>query len=214
MAVIIDDIILGLGTYLAYEGVVWGIDKFRQWRCRNKNKEILVHIDLTEEDKQLIEKCRQVMGRNFPEGIVTRMKGMSSLERMQLFKDLVNELNSVYSVNITDVAFLSNNEIGSGTYGYYDNSQNNIRFNVDLINTDDPSILREMIDTIFHEMRHALQYRAVTDSTCTYGSEEQRQKWALNFVNYIPAHVDFALYQEQVIENDAREIASEVIKGY
>lgn len=214
MAVIIDDIIIGMGVYLTYEGVVWGIDKFRHWRRGKKHKDILVHIDLTEEDKQLIDKCREVMGQNFPEGIVNRMKGMSPTERAQLFRDLVKELNSVYSVDISDIAFLTNNEIGPGVYGYFDNSNNSIRFNADLLNTDDPNILHEMVDTIFHEMRHALQFRAVTDSSCTYGSEEQRQKWALNFVNYIPARVDFAYYQQQVIEDDARQFAAEAIKGF
>lgn len=214
MAVIIDDIILGIGTYLAYEGVVWGIDKFRHWHRGKKHKDILVHIDLTEDDKQLIDKCREVMGQNFPEGIENRLKGMSSSERMQLFRDLVKELSRVYGVEIADVAFLNNNEIGPGVYGYFDQTNNNIRFNVDLLNMDEPEILRAMVDTIFHEMRHALQFRAVTDSSCTYGSEEQRQKWALNFVNYIPANVDFAYYQQQIIEDDARQFAAEVIKGF
>lgn len=214
MAVLIDDIILGVGVYLTYEGVVWGIDKFRHWRRGKKHKDILVHLDLTEEDKQLIDKCREVMGQNFPEGIENRLKGMSPSERMQLFRDLVKELSSVYGVEISDVAFLKNNEIGSGCLGYFDQTNNNIRFNVDLLNMDEPEILRAMVDTIFHEMRHALQFRAVTDSTCSYGSEEQRQKWALNFVDYIPSHVDFAYYQQQVIEDDARQFAAEVIKGF
>lgn len=214
MAVIIDDIIIGMGVYLAYEGVVWGIDKFRHWRRGKKYIDILVHIDLTEEDKQLVQKCREIMGQNFPDGIVNRMKGMSPTERAQLFRDLVKELNSVYGVEISDIAFLTNNEIGSGVYGYFDNSNNSIRFNADLLNTDDPNILHEMVDTIFHEMRHALQFRAVTDSSCNFGSEEQRQKWALNFVNYISARVDFAFYQQQVIEDDARQFAAEVIKGF
>ena len=214
MAVIIDDIIIGMGVYLAYEGVVWGIDKFRHWRRGKKYIDILVHIDLTEEDKQLVQKCREIMGQNFPDGIVNRMKGMSPTERAQLFRDLVKDLNSVYGVEISDIAFLTNNEIGSGVYGYFDNSNNSIRFNADLLNTDDPNILHEMVDTIFHEMRHALQFRAVTDSSCNFGSEEQRQKWALNFVNYISARVDFAFYQQQVIEDDARQFAAEVIKGF
>lgn len=203
-----------MGVYLAYEGVVWGIDKFRHWRRGKKYIDILVHIDLTEEDKQLVQKCREIMGQNFPDGIVNRMKGMSPTERAQLFRDLVKELNSVYGVEISDIAFLTNNEIGSGVYGYFDNSNNSIRFNADLLNTDDPNILHEMVDTIFHEMRHALQFRAVTDSSCNFGSEEQRQKWALNFVNYISARVDFAFYQQQVIEDDARQFAAEVIKGF
>lgn len=214
MAVIIDDILIGLGVYLTYEGVVWGIDKFRHWHLGKKHRDVLVHIDLTEEDKELIDKCRDVMGQNFPDGIVNRIKDMSPTERSQLFKDLVMELNSVYGIEVSDIAFLTNNEIGPGVYGYFDNSNNSIRFNADLLNTNDPDILHEMVDTIFHEMRHALQFRAVTDSLCSYGSEEQRQKWALNFVNYIPAYVDFAYYQQQVIEDDARQFAAEVIKGF
>lgn len=214
MAVIIDDILYGLGGLLIYEGVVWGIGQYERWRLGRKTKEFRVKLDLTEEDKQLIDKCREVMGEYFPEGIEKRMINMSPSERMQLVKDLVNKLSGIYGVEIFDVAFLTIREIGPGCMGYYDFNYKNIRFNLDLLSCDDPNILRAMIDTIFHEMRHALQYRAVTDSSCTYGTEEQRRLWALNFVNYISSQVDFAYYQEQIIENDASVIAEEVIKGF
>lgn len=214
MAVVIDDVLIAIGGYLVYEGVVWGIDKYRHWRLGRKTKSIRVKTDLTEEDCELVNKCREVMGRNFPDGIEARLKGMSLSDREQLFRYLVDELKHIYGVEIWDVAFLPGTEIGCGTYGYYNNSNNCIRFNLDLLNADNIEIMREMVDTIFHEMRHAQQFRAVTDSSFNYGSEEQRKLWAMNFVNYIPANVDFAYYQEQIIEFDARQIAAEITKGF
>lgn len=212
--VIIDDILVAGGIYLAFEGVRWGLNKWERWRVGRKSKEFRVKPELTDEDKALIDKCREVMRENFPQGIEARVKTMSPEERTALFQKLVKELNSVYGVNISNVGFLHNSEIGSGTYGYYDRETNSIRFNADLLSSNETEVLREMVDTIFHEMRHALQYRAVSDSSCNYGTEEQRRLWALNFVNYISAYVDFAYYQEQIVEADARLIAEESIKGF
>ena len=214
MAFVVDDIVLFGGLYLAYEGVLWGIGQLARWRKGKKTEDIRVTPELTEQDKELIEKCREVMKENFPEGIEARLKGLDSPDRNAIFQKLVMELNVVYGVNITNIAFLSAEEIGMGTYGYYERNGNSIRFNCDLIMSDDREVLHAMIDTIFHEMRHALQYRAVTDSSCNYGTEEQRRLWALNFANYIPAHVDFAFYQEQVVEADARQIAELVMNGF
>lgn len=206
--------LLLLGGYLTYKGVVWGINRWERWQLGKKTAEFRVKPELTDDDYALIEKCREVMKSNFPHGIEARLRGMSPTERADLFQKLVLELNSVYGVNITNIAFLHVDEIGYGTYGYYIRETNSIRFNFDLLSSDEPLILREMVDTIFHEMRHALQYKAVSDSTCNYGTEEQRYLWALNFLNYIPGYVDFAYYQQQILEADARQIAELSIKDF
>lgn len=206
--------LLIIGGYLAYEGVVWGVGRWKRWRLGKKTEEFRVKPELTDDDYTLIEKCREVMKSNFPQGIETRLKGMSPTERADLFQKLVLELNGVYGINITNIAFLHVDEIGYGVYGYYIRETNSIRFNFDLLSSDEPMILREMVDTIFHEMRHALQYKAVTDSNCNYGTEEQRYLWALNFLNYIPGYVDFAYYQQQILEADARQIAELSIKDF
>lgn len=215
MAVIIDDIIVYAGIFLAVEGVAWGIDKWNHWRLGKKTKEFRVAPVLSDDDKALIEKCREVMKENFPEGIETKMKGMTVEEKMALFQKLVMDLNPVFGVNITNIAFLSVDEIGNGTLGYYDRDANSIRFNLDLLKIEDnPEIMRAMVDTIIHELRHALQHRAVTDTSFNYGTEDQRYLWTINFLSYIPAHVDFAYYQEQIVEADARLIAELSIKDF
>ncbi|MDE5876087.1 MAG: hypothetical protein K2H47_01050 [Muribaculaceae bacterium] len=206
--------LLVIGGYLAYEGVVWGVGQWKHWKLGKKTKEFRVKPELTEDDHILIEKCREIMKSNFPLGIEDRLKVMTPTERADLFQKLILELNSVYGVNITNIAFLHTDEIGSGTYGYYLRETHSIRFNFDLLSLDDPAILREMVDTIFHEMRHALQYKAVSDSSCNYGTDEQRYLWALNFLNYIPGYVDFAYYQQQILEADARQIAELSMKGF
>lgn len=212
--IITPEILIAGGIYLAYEGVVWGISRWKRWRFEKKTAEFRVKPELTDYDCALIERCREVMKSHFPQGIESRLIGMSPAERAGLFQNLVLELNSIYGLNITNIAFLNADEIGYGTCGYYLRETNSIRFNLDFLSLDDSEILHEMVNTIFHEMRHALQYKAVTDSNCNYGTEEQRYLWALNFLNYIPAYVDFAYYQQQILEADARQIAELSIKDF
>ena len=212
--IIIDDLIAAGVTYLAVEGIIWGINKFKEWSLKRKTKEFRVKPELTDEDRALIEKCREVMKETFPEGIEKRFRSLSLNERTALLRKMILELNGIYGVNVRDIAFLHSREIGEGTLGYYDIDSNCIRFNVDYIDIDNPELWTHIIGTVFHELRHALQYRAVTDSSCNYGTQEQLRLWALNLVNYIPANVDFALYQEQIVEADARQIAELVINKF
>ena len=86
--------------------------------------------------------------------------------------------------------------------------------NLDYLASDTPDALRRIVRTIFHELRHAQQYRAITDVDYNYGTEDQRKHWSLNFVNYISPDVDFQDYSDQTIERDARAVAENSCYGF
>ncbi len=215
--IVLDDIILFLGVLLVSEGatqaVVWGINKWKANRYRKKAKEFLVAPELTEQDIAIAEKCQILLAEEFPEGITARMGDMNIENRQKLIQGLLQECENIYGVKLTEIRFLTNEQIGYGTLGFFSMDTLGICINVDVLSTDDPEILRMMVSTVFHECRHAYQYRAVTDSTVDYGTEEQRRLWALNFADYIPACIDFALYQQQVVEADARLFEEECMKN-
>lgn len=210
--IIIDDILVGLAIGAITGGLSWCVDKWKQHRFKTKHREILVEVPMTEEDKSTIDCCREVLREEFPEGIEAKVSAMSASEREELYRSLIARLNEVYGVDVSDVQFMPTSEIGEYTFGYYNGDTNIIAFNKDFINASDPGIIKTMIKTIFHEMRHAYQFKAIASTGI--GSEEQRRVWALNMVNYITSDVDFAFYQQQAVENDARAFAELVLKDF
>lgn len=209
---IVDDILYGAVIGIASVGLTWCIEKWKLHRFKKKNREILVEVPMTEEDNRTIDRCKEILREEFPQGIESKIASMSLAEREELFRSMIGRLNEVYGVEISDIRFLPSTEAGDYTFGFYNYEQNFIAFNKDFLNSSDPSVVKEMINTIFHEMRHAYQYKAITNTGI--GSEEQRRVWAMNMVNYIPAEVDFALYQLQAVENDARAYAELVLKDF
>ncbi len=71
----------------------------------------------------------------------------------------------------------------------------------------------EVIDTVFHELRHAYQFRAAR-----YPSRYKRDKltaaiWRLNWKNYAKFGQNAKLYFDQPLEVDARNFAISVINN-
>lgn len=209
-----------LTLYLAVEavliGISWGFRKLKQNGIRKKCEEYLVTLPLTEEDQRLIECGRILMKEFFPVGIEQRFKHLTLEQRVELMKALIERVNRLYDVDIDLITFAPAREIGSCTLGFFDRETNGITINLDILASDEKEVIHAMVATVFHECRHALQYRAVTDDTFNYGSEEQLHLWALNFMegNYIPAEVDFVLYQQQTVEADARQIAEKITENF
>lgn len=209
-----------LALYLAVEavlsGISWGFRKLRQNSIRKKCEEYLVTLPLTEEDQRLIECGRALMKDFFPAGIEQRFKHQTLEQRVELMKALIEQANQLYNVDIDSITFAPASEMGSYTLGFFDIETNGIAINLDILASDEAEVIRALVTTVFHECRHALQYRAVTDETFSYGSEEQLHLWALNFMegNYIPAEVDFVLYQQQTVEADACQIAEKITENF
>lgn len=210
---VVDDLLIAAAVGLASVGLGWCVGKWQQHCSKQKRRrEFLIEVPMTDADKQAVERCCEILRREFPQGIEAKVSSLSGARREKLFRDLIGKLNSVYGVDIVDVCFRPASEVGNFTFGYYNIETNQIVFNKDFIRCNDPGVLKQMLETIFHEMRHAYQYKAIT--TTGTGSEQQRRVWALNMVDYIPADVDFALYQQQAVENDARAFAALVLKDF
>lgn len=209
-----------IASYLVMEGVsdsiVWINKKMRSKKIEKKAGMWLKTLPLTDEDKELIKRNREIMQDFFPKGIAARMNYMTLEERIALTNELLERIAKVYGLNIEKVIYSSSSEIGECTFGAYDYQTNSIALNLDLLGNKSAEAQQILITTIFHEFRHALQYKAITDSNFKYGTEEQLKLWALNFTegHYIQPEIDFALYQRQIVEADARQIAEESTEGY
>ena len=209
-----------IATYVAsalvLETVGWLFQMWRLHGVKKRTEEWCKTLPLTEEDKQLIEDNRELMRELFPDGIENKFRDMPLADRVEKMKELIERANQIYGVGISTVKFAPGSEIGDCTLGYFDKDTNCVAINVDILASDDADVMRAIVGTVFHELRHALQYKAITDSDFHYGTEEQRRLWALNVMegNYIPPEVDFVLYQRQAVEADARQIAEHIIENF
>lgn len=213
---IIETVLGGLLLYAAIEGglavIQWGYSASKRYFTKHKYPELFQDVQLSDKDKEMIEKCRELLKETFPEGIEARIKDMSADERMALIRELIEKCNAIYDLDITKINFMSAYEIGGATCGCYQSKDNSITLNIDLISFSDPTAMGIIINTIFHEMRHAQQYRAITTEGYSFGTDEQAKAWAINFSHYIRAEVDMMLYQLQAVEADANRVADEITK--
>jgi len=88
-------------------------------------------------------------------------------------------------------------DMPDGSYGGYNPNTNVIEININMI--DDPA---EAADTISHEMWHAYQEQASKDP-----NNPRAQEYIDGFDNYITPADDFAAYEEQMVEAEARDYA-------
>lgn len=209
-----------IGVYVASElvitGVGWAFHALKRNGLKKRTSEWCKTLPLTEEDKRLIEQNRALMKEFFPNGIEDGFKGLTLEQRVEMMKNLIERANELYGTEVGTIAFLPAEKIGECTLGYFQHDSNTIAVNLDVLAANEPAVMQAIVATVFHELRHALQYKAVTDPSFAYGTEEQRRLWALNFMegNYISPEVDFALYQKQVVEADARQIAEPIVENF
>lgn len=77
--------------------------------------------------------------------------------------------------------------------------------------------IRNFIDTIVHEERHAVQHRVIREPGFWQIDEERRTAWARNTPppnkRYIRASVDIRRYRTQPVERDAFTFADLALRG-
>lgn len=168
----------------------------------------------TEYDKGLITQSEELIKKHFPNGIEKTMLSMTVEQRVDLFKTIIEEVAELYGVDIQTIEFLTNDKIGAYTRGCYDYEEGKVAINLDILSCSDGTNLFQIVGTIFHECRHALQYRAIIDENFTEISEETAGIWAMNYINYIPADLDECGYYYQAVEFDARNFADTILAKY
>lgn len=217
----IETLFTGVAIWFLTEAVIafiaWLTHGISVDKIRRLSNEWLKEIPLTENDQELINKNQELLKKIFgDEYIESKLKSLNKEERIKIMVQIIEEATDNYDVKIEKVNFLQTSDIGDGVCGFYDNETNSISINLDYIICDDDIMLRHIVGTIFHELRHAQQFRSVNDPDYNVCSEEQRRTWALNLApgHYISCDVDFELYRTQAVEWDARAIQEASIQGY
>lgn len=175
-----------------------------------------IKAELSDKDKEMAQQTKDLIHEQFGENVSDSIRAMSNMDRLQAANRFANDLAQLYGLDIEiDVVAQDATQCG-----YYDWSSGKAVFNiVELwISNDDPDFdahIQNFFDTIVHELRHAVQRKAVTEPGFWDVEEERRQKWDENFQpgNYVRADVNIRGYMEQPLENDAYTYAAYVMEG-
>lgn len=205
--------------YVAIQIVRYVIARMNYWSERRKfveeNQEYINQVQAMDAmyapeppDVELAEKCGNYLAEKFPSGIEAAVQSMSNEELMGLFLQIENDAEQLMGVSIDNVDFYESETPPTSTYfGYYNRQDNSLHINRAFILSGDPRLVREQVSTIFHELKHARQWKAIEncladDNTFGY-SEQQIMVWAENFKNYIPCALGDEIYRKQPVERDS-----------
>ena len=171
-------------------------------------------VDFNEFENKKISASRTIIKQCFGDNIVDCFKNASNIDRIHMADNFAKRLAREYGLDITiDIAVDD-----AKAFGYYNEEKKKAVFNIVLIASDKANenfdyCVRETIDTIIHELRHAVQYHAINNPGFWNISDEHLNSWRNNRKNYIRPEVDLKSYASQPIEKDAFSFASAVMKG-
>ena len=158
-------------------------------------------------DLRLIDDCKSLLRQAFPNGIDAKFENLNIEEREHFMKQFANQIAHVMQVEVRNIQFC---ELSETLNGYYDYLNKEIRINEVILLTDPEKV----IGTIFHELKHGIQYESVFEEDKWGYSPQLKAQW-LNCMgeNYINGIGSYLAYAMQAIEVDAR-MFSRTIMGY
>lgn len=205
-------IVLGLEA-LEY-GIGWLISL---WGKKPQQMPETLQAELGETDREMIRKTQELMRQVYGEDIVKRYAEANTRERINLTYEFAEQLAKLYGVDVNIDMYIEEPKKNK-PYTFGKIGGNTIILNMYLIDIgerheDFEDVIKEIIDTIIHEMRHAVQKKAIEQPGFWDMDDIRRATWARNLENYIPLRVDFQMYMRQPLETDARTFAAEAMKG-
>lgn len=163
-------------------------------------------------DEVLLERCREVLDRLCPCGVGEKFAELKSLGERKIFlKELINQTKHAMRVEIDDVRIceLPMSQIGGYVYNDERNRLHKTIFLNELYLLEAPE---RCIQTVFHELKHAVQNEAIFEKNQWGYSAQRRAQWlsCLKDGCYVDGTMSFEAYVLQSIEIDARHFAASV----
>lgn len=186
-------------------------EKIREWTIPNKPKDP-VPKPVKEHYKPVAQNASRIIREKFPNGVKSVCEQCNPEERVQRVVGLVNEAAACLGLeNPPEVEVFTpdNPEDTFNVYGAYNRRENKLKLNLPMIVSGEPELLHEQISTVFHELIHAKQHRAVEawcngESVEEFGyTEDYVATLADNFVHYIKPEENYEAYTKQPVEAEA-----------
>lgn len=174
------------------------------------NSEYCLH----DKDKEYIATSKEILHEELGENPTeTLLKTDDAEERISAIKTLTLRLAEAYELEDIKIEFGCVENLN--TCGYYSRDENKIFLNCVHLITTNAELTTEFIDTIFHEFRHAVQYKMVeSDEYIWYNDKKSVEQMADNFApgHYISYSENIQAYHNQYVEVDASEIAMYILE--
>lgn len=159
-------------------------------------------------DLALAENLKELVNELAPEGLVTHVQKLSFEDRREYIeKVLLPQVASRMGISYDRLVWIEDND---GTCGYYQRATNTIAINSLYLSHDDPRLLTIVLNTIFHECKHARQWLAVNGVDFGY-SKAFIERMKRNFDDYIDPKESDEGYFKQPAEEDARWLANAIV---
>lgn len=217
-------------SYVCVQVVSYVLDRIAYWRERRKyiesNQEYIDQLEAMDAqyapeppDVELAEKCGAYLAEKFPGGVEAAVQNMSGEQLLDMFVQLEKDAEQLMELEVDTVDFYqTDTPPENGYFGYYNHSDNSLHINKIFILSGDPQLVQEQISTIFHELKHARQWKAIRG--CAEGgdqlgySDRQVEAWAENFMHYIPPAISDELYRKQDVEKDTFGFEKLVLENF
>lgn len=202
---------VAVGLELLETGIGWLI---ALWGKKNRPMPETLQVELSDTDRQMAEETQKLMREVFGDDIAKRYAEASALDRINMTREFSERLAKLYGVDVDIDVFIEK----STTLGYYCHDDHKLRLNIYMIDISKDhehfnKIVELMMIAIIHEMRHAVQHKALEQPGFWNIDDVRRAQWARNFENYIQPSEDAEMYQRQVVEADANTFAGAAVKG-
>lgn len=179
------------------------------WGNRVNAPSTLCTEEMSEVDKKMQQQTKNIIHDVFGENVAESVQNMKAAQRIEKVEELVKQLKEEYRLDV-EVEFYGENR---NECGFYNGKQNTLSLNVADLLSNNSEQIQVFFDTVIHELRHAVQWKAVQEEGFWNIGRERRIKWADNFKNYISINVDPKGYARQPVEMDACTFSAGCMEG-
>ena len=172
-------------------------------------------VNFTECDYKMMLETQNLIQDDFSkkgESIVQTMGDLSVEERKKKAESFVTHLANLYGIS-AEVEWFTDSIERCGNYNNGIIRLNDAELQLPPDTPEYESQLRNFVDSIVHECRHAVQINALLSPGFWNISDENLMQWYNNLRNYIPSVLDLRGYCEQPVEADAFAFAATILKG-
>ena len=169
---------------------------------------------LAEEDQAYLAASKSVLIDVLGEKPMDAFMAQDAESRVESMKTIMEKLTELYELEGLKIRFY--NDINQPILGAYEETEHVLSYNIAFLLTSDPLLLQRSLATVFHEYRHAVQWKMVQsagrNSYRWYTNDQMVRKITVNYLNYISGSENFQAYYQQFIEVDAREISWYIVE--
>lgn len=181
-----------------------------------------IQVDMSQTDQKMITCSQELVHETFGDNLATHMASLNRQERVTTVINFAEELTRAYGLDDVTVEPYCTEDLRDWG-AYVQDRKNNqtekkLKINVYALcvepsNAHFEDCILEVLDTVFHELRHAIQLRSIAESGFWDVDTERQILWASNMIHYIKPEVDYRGYRRQPIEADAVTFATAVMNG-